>query len=187
MRVPLISIHTACAGSDASPTWYAPYQEHELRADLKALDCNVASCDNPRPAVAILSRLRRDVSLTPCCACSACGIPVCRGVAVALLASLALDPLLAGISTLGDWAESAAYWRGAARSSCDGAGCDIEKYAQVVASTFPDDRNVQDTIDSTVDRSGQSRPMAVTDSFPCQFLPGIRFGVYLPPIDTPPD
>ena len=50
-------VHAACAGSDASPTWHVPYQEHNLRADLKALECNLASCNNPRPAVAILSRL----------------------------------------------------------------------------------------------------------------------------------
>ena len=40
------SFHARCAGTDASPTWYAPYQEHELAAYLKALDCNPASCEN---------------------------------------------------------------------------------------------------------------------------------------------
>jgi len=133
-------------GTDASPTWYVPYQEHELRADLRARDCNPASCDNP----------------------SACGIPVCRG-----------------INGAGGDADMRAYWTGIFRSSCKGAGCDIEKYAQVVASTFPDDRNVQGVIDSTVDHSGQSSPMTATDAFPKLFLPGIRFGVYTAPEYSP--
>jgi len=133
-------------GSNASPTWYVPYQEHELRADLKALDCNPASCDNP----------------------SACGIPVCRGISI------------------GKYGVYDARQKGITRALCDGAGCDIEKYAQVVASNFPDDRNVQDVIDNTVDRSGQSTPMAATDAFPGEsFLPGIRFGTYERPANSP--
>ena len=102
---------------------------------------------------------------------------------MALLAPLVLDPLLAGISDSDG--KNGAYWKGVTRSSCDGAGCDIEKYAQVVASTFPNDRNVQDVIDSTVDRSVKSRPMAATEAFPMKFLPGIRFGTYAPIRYTP--
>ena len=92
---------------------------------------------------------------------------------MSLMAPLALDPLLAGIGHGSD-----SYWTGAKRSSCGGEGCDIEKYAQVVASNFPDPRNVQDAIDSTVERSGQSSPMTATEGFPRAFLPGIRFGTY---------
>lgn len=92
----------------------------------------------------------------------------------------ALDPVLAGISIFPN-AASNATWTGRSRSKCNGAGCDIEKYAQVVASNFPNQSNVKDTIDSTVDRTGYSRPMTPTDAFPGVFLPGIRFGHY----DTP--
>ena len=102
---------------------------------------------------------------------------------MALLAPLSLDPLLAGISN--DGGRPTAYWLAVTRSSCGGAGCDIEKYAQVVVSNFPDDRNVNAAIDSTVDRSGQSQPMTATEAFPTNFLAGIRFGVYFGPTYTP--
>jgi len=129
-------------GTTASSTWYAPYQEHELASHLKALGCNLASCDNP----------------------SGCGIPVCRGIS--------------------DRGHTDAYTKGVTRSRCDGAGCDIEQYAQVVASTFPDQSNVQGTIDG-VSRNYKSSPMTATEGFPGYFLPGIRFGIYQPPGYTP--
>ena len=45
-------------GTDASETWYKPYQNHVLSEDLREWDCNPAKCSND----------------------ARCGIPVCRGM-----------------------------------------------------------------------------------------------------------
>lgn len=74
-----------------------------------------------------------------------------------------------------------AYITGATASSCGGGGCNLEQYAQTVASNFMDESNVQGPIDSTVDRSGFTSPMTASDAFPNVFLPGIRFGTYQAP------
>jgi len=67
------------------------------------------------------------------------------------------------------------------RQYCKGKGCGVEKYAQVVKSTFPSKDNERDAINGT-DRTGQSNPMTAADAFPAYFLAGIRFGIYDKPV-----
>ena len=95
--------------------------------------------------------------------------------------------LLTGLPQVGAFYWGSAIYPGMTkRSTCGGAGCDVEKYAQIVRRAFPDaaNANASNVIDSSADHSGVPM-MTATDAFPNYFLPGIRLGIYNAPEYSP--